>query len=117
MESMNIHWALYTNGCKPICAQTVPKTFSEINASSLLAEQVNNRSSAQSKKAISIICSKSRSISVDDCLYGWCLLAVKERNQVLFLQGDNGIYCAYNWSGREIQGNVQDIVSNYNIMK
>ena len=117
MEGYNITWALQTNDCHPIGAQTVPNTFSNINASSLLAEQVNNRSSAQWKKANFIVCSKSRDYSFSACLSGWVSLAEKDRNQVLFLQGDDGIYRAYNWRGDEIHGRVEEIVEKYKIIK
>lgn len=117
MEGYNITRALETNNCYPIGAQTVPNTFSSIKASSLLAEQVNNRSSAQWKKANFIICSKSRDRSLSACLEGWGSLAEKDRNQVLFLQGDDGIYRAYNWRGEEIPGKVEEIVKNYKIIK
>ena len=117
MDGFNIKWALEKNNCYPIGAQTVPNTFSCINASSLLAEQVNNRSSAQWKKANFIICSKPRTCSLNACLEGWVLLAEKEHNQVLFLQGDDGIYKAFNWKGAEINGKVEDIIKNYKILK
>ncbi len=116
MEGYSITLALRKNGCNLIGAQTVPNTFSNINASSLLAEQVNNRSSAQWKKANFIICSKSRSCPIQLCLEGWIMLADKEQNQVLFLQGDDGIYRAYNWRGIEIQGKLEDIIERYKII-
>lgn len=117
MEGNNIEWALKKNGCCYIGAQTVPNTFSDINASSLLAEQVNNRSSAQWKKANFIICAKRQGYSLKSCLEGWKMLADKEQNQVLFLQGDDGVYRAYNWNGCEIKGKVDEIVEKYKIIK
>ena len=117
MEGMNINWALNKNGISPISAQTVPNTFANINASSLLAEQVNNRSSAQWKKANFVICSKPRNCSLRSCLDGWTLLAENEQNQILFLQGDDGIYRAYNWHGVEIHGKVDEIVERYKIIR
>ena len=45
------------------------------------------------------------------------MLAEKEENQVLFLQGDDGIYKAYNWRGNEIHGQVEEIVKKYKIIK
>ena len=44
-------------GFEKISSQTVPGTFSEISHNSLLVEQVNNRASAQWKKAEFIFCS------------------------------------------------------------
>ncbi|MBR3784703.1 MAG: hypothetical protein IKJ78_09625 [Bacteroidales bacterium] len=117
MEGMTIQRALEKNGCNPIGAQTVPNTFTSIDARSLLAEQVNNRSSAQWKKANFIMCSKHRSHSLAACLEGWKLLAEKEENQVLFLQGDDGVYRAYNWRGNEIHGRVEEIIDKYKIIK
>ena len=117
MDGMNIRWALEKNDCNPISAQTVPNTFSNITASSLLTEQVHNRSCAQWKKANFVICSKPRSCSLSACLEGWVMLAGKERNQVLFLQNDDGIYKAYNWKGIEINGRIDDIVKKYKIIK
>lgn len=117
MEGYNISGVLKRNGCYLIGAQTVPNTFSYINASSLLAEQVNNRSSAQWKKANFVICSKPRYCSISMCLDGWRMLAEKEHNQILFLQGDDGIYKAYNWMGHEIQGGIDDIIMRYKIIK
>lgn len=117
MEGMNIQWALEKNECSPIGAQTVPNTFSRINASSLLADQVNNRSSAQWKKANFIICSKPRVSSLSECLNGWKMLAEKEENQILFLQGEDSLYRAYNWRGNEIRGSVEDIIKKYKIVK
>lgn len=115
MEGMSITWALRKQGCEPISSQTVPNTFSNITASSLLAEQVNNRSSAQWKKANFVICSKAKTTSLNACLDGWRLLASDEGNQVLFLQGNDGIYRAYDWNGREIQGDLLDIIQIYKI--
>lgn len=115
MEGMSITKALIKQGCEPISAQTVPNTFSCINASSLLAEQVNNRSSAQWKKANFVICSKVKTISLNACIEGWKLLASSEGNQVLFLQGNDGVYKAYNWNGREIPGDLLDIIRTYRI--
>ncbi len=115
MEGISITRALLNQGCEPISAQTVPNTFSSINANSLLADQVNNRSSAQWKKANFVICSKERRISLDACLEGWKMLASSEGNQVLFLQGNDGFYRAYNWNGREIQGDLMDIIQIYRI--
>lgn len=115
MEGMNITWALKKHGCEPISAQTVPNTFSNISANSLLAEQVNNRSSAQWKKANFVICSRANTTSIGACLEGWRMLASGEANQVLFLQGNDGIYKAYDWYGNEIQGNLSDIVAKYKI--
>ena len=117
MEGHNISWALEKNGCSQIGAQTVPNTYTSINANSLLAEQVNNRSSAQWKKANFIICSKPRAVSLKSCLDGWIMLAEKEQDQVLFLQGDDGVHKAYNWKGSEIQGRVDEIVKKYMIIK
>ena len=114
---MNITWALEEKGCNPINAQTVPNTFSTITASSLLAEQVSNRFSAQWKKANFVICSKPRTISLSACLEGWYALAEKEQNQILFLQGDDGVYRAYNWNGLEIKGDIMEIVSKFKIIK
>lgn len=117
MDGYKISGELTRNGCHIIGAQTVPNTFSFINASSLLAEQVNNRSSAQWRKANFIICSKSRHCSKNRCLDGWIMLAEKEHNQILFLQDDDGIYRAYNWNGNEIHGSIEDIIKRYKIIK
>lgn len=117
MDGYSISGLLKKNGCHLIGAQTVPNTFSYINASSLLAEQVNNRSSAQWKKANFIICSKPLKCSVSLCLDGWIMLAEKEHNQILFLQGNDGIYRAYNWRGTEIQGSIDEIIMRYKIIK
>lgn len=117
MEGYNIAWALEKNGCYPIGVQTVPNTFSRINASSLLAEQVNNRSSAQWKKANFIICSKPHVCPLHVCLEGWRMLAEKEKNQILFLQGNDGIYKAYNWNGIEIHGRVDEIIDRFKMLK
>ena len=117
MEGMNITYILQKHRCKPISAQTVPNTYAFINCNSLLAEQVGNRSSAQWKKANFIVCSRDKSILIKSCLYGWKLLASGEGNQILFLQGDNGIYNAYDWNGYEIKGNHDEIVSKYKILQ
>jgi len=117
MDGYNISGALKRHGCNPIGAQTVPNTFAYINASSLLADQVNNRSSAQWKKANFVICTKPRNCPLRLCLDGWIMLAEKEHNQILFLQGDDSVYRAYNWIGNEIQGCIDDIIMRYRLIK
>lgn len=113
MDRLNLTRIFQKYHCEPISAQTVPNTYSFIRYSSLCAEQVNNRSSAQWKKANFIVCSKEQPYSLRECIEGWRLLAAPTQDQVLFLQEDNGLYKAYDWAGRELTGNVEDIVKDY----
>lgn len=113
MDRLNLTRIFKKYDCEPISAQTVPNTYSFITYSSLCAEQVNNRSSAQWKKANFIVCSKEGRYSLRTCIEGWKLLAASTQDQVLFLQEENGLYKAYNWAGRELNGSIEDIVKQY----
>lgn len=113
MDRLNFTRIFNKYDLAPISAQTVPNTYSFITSSSLCTEQVNNRSSAQWKKANFIVCSKGGLYSLHLCIEGWKLLAASTQDQVLFLQQDNGLFKAYDWAGRELNGSVEDIVKQY----
>lgn len=113
MDRLNLTRIFRKYDCELISAQTVPNTYAFITYSSLCAEQVNNRSSAQWKKANFIVCAKEARYSLNTCIEGWKLLAAPTQDQVLFIQEDNGLYKAFNWAGRELNGSIEDIVKQY----
>lgn len=115
MDRQGITRVLEKYGCEPISAQTVPGTFAFITYSSLCAEQVNNRSSAQWKKANFIVCSSDKRFDYKIALEGWKLLAESTRNQILFIQGKDGLFRSFNWSGKELYDTITQIVNKYRL--
>lgn len=96
-----------------ISSQTVPGTYSEISHDSLLAEQVNNRSSAQWKKAEIIFCSGRWKGTLVPCIYGWKTLAEQTCDQYLVIQDESGLYRVYNWHGQESSKSLDEILDNF----
>ena len=115
MDRQSITSALLKHGCEQISAQTVAKTFAYISYKNLCAEQVNNRSSAQWKKANFIICSKDKGSLFSTALTGWQSLAAYTQDQVLFIQGEDGFFHAYNWFGKELNSSVSEIIQKYSL--
>ena len=99
-------------GFERIGAQTVPGTYSEITHSSLLAEQVNNRSSAQWKKAEFVLCSGKWKGSLSRCLDGWKALAEASEDQFLIIQDETGYFKLYDSKGRELNQSLSEIIDS-----
>ncbi len=99
-------------GFEKICSQTVPGTFSEISHNSLLAEQVNNRASAQWKKAEFIFCSGRWKGPLTNCLRGWRLLAETTRDQYLIIQDENGYFKIFNAYCEELMVSLSEIIES-----
>lgn len=102
MEQIEIINALINHGIERLTAKTRYGTFSITAKSSLVAKQVDNRSSADWKKAQYVIVDNNHedtSISLEKCINGWKSMA--EECQFLIIN-DNGEWNFYNYEGRSV---------------
>lgn len=112
MEQIEIINALINHGIERLTAKTRYGTFSITAKSSLVAKQVNNRSSADWKKAQYVIVdndSEDASISLERCINGWKSMA--EERQFLIIN-DNGEWNFYNYEGSSIS--FEEILTHNN---
>lgn len=113
MEQREIIKMLIEHGIERLKPKTRNGTFSSASKKSLVAQQVNNRSSADWKKAQYVIVDNdpdTSSISIDDCIKGWRSMA--EECQFLIIN-DNDVWKCYNFKGCSIS--FEEMFSNNKI--